>query len=806
MNEIKKGVSARTALRRTAAAWAVAQMFVSLGAYAQDSTVRHAFHLPAGTLESTLLKIAQEGGQDISFDTATVAQLKSVPIEGTYTTDEAIDRALAGSGLERVTTASGAVAIRKSSGNANGAKAGAVAAGAPAANASAAEPGTDVVTELPLVSVQAQRDSQGNGYISDNSTTATRTDTPVSETPQSITVLNSELIQQQNAQTISEVVRNASGVQVQTTPFAGDQYTIRGYAGSNVLSNGLPQITSEGASSLMPTIGVASVEILKGPSAILAGTAEPGGVVNIVKKTPDADPFHEVQLGVGSFGELMAAIDSTGALTDDKKLQYRLIMSVDGASTTDMGYDGKKNFYFSPSIRWKDADNDFILNYTRTVATMPFPSFTYGANGSPVRDIPDSPIGNASDHFGLQEDDLTYTFEHDFDSHLSFTSKGQYTHARDEQQAWGPVALLDGAPNYDAVLLGYDTHQVTSGWAFDNYLTAKYSFGKLKSVTMAGFDYVDSRTEQYQSESTGIMVVGVGDGWGTAPNAQTDGPYDGYTIGYQEFGGFIQQQFEYERLHILASIRASSYWAMPTFSTDAPSPHETAYTPNVGVLYDLTDWVSAYANYMRGFYPSTLLTYPDGQLPPQQSKQIEAGFKFHFFDDKLQVTTSAFRQSYTNAYISDPEHYDYYLAVPGMTNRGFEIDVSGSPLRNVNMVGSYTYLDSNHANMVTQFWLPHHTASLWTTYNFDTELLHGLGVGVGLFYTGRYYVGDDKAVAIGSQVETDLGVFYKRKQYTLNLSVKNLFNRYLYGTGATDPSFIPLGPSRTVMLTGAYDF
>lgn len=101
--------------------------------------------------------------------------------------------------------------------------------------------------------------------------------------------------------------------------------------------------------------------------------------------------------------------------------------------------------------------------------------------------------------------------------------------------------------------------------------------------------------------------------------------------------------------------------------------------------------------------------------------------------------------------------------------------------------------------------LPKNSASLWATYNFRSEKLQGFGVGAGLFFASGQYIGTGSAYRIPSQVETDLGVFYRKKGYGLNLSVKNVFNRKLYYSSTT-PSLIPMGPERTVMLTGTYDF
>ncbi|PRH08404.1 TonB-dependent receptor plug domain-containing protein, partial [Burkholderia gladioli] len=166
---------------------------------------------------------------------------------------------------------------------------------------------------LPLISVAASRDSGGTGFVAESSSTYARSDVPLSQTPKSVSVINAAVIQSQADQSLSDVLRNASGVVTRPGPLGVPSYTIRGFVASNLTSDGLATVGS--APNVTPTIAISSVEVVKGPSAIVNGNSPPGGVINLVKKTPQADPFHEIQVGYGSYGSEQIALDSTGAIT-----------------------------------------------------------------------------------------------------------------------------------------------------------------------------------------------------------------------------------------------------------------------------------------------------------------------------------------------------------------------------------------------------------------------------------------------------------------------------------------------------------
>lgn len=777
-----------------AIAVAVAQVFMAASAHAQQAAPQ-SWHLASGPLDRTLVEIAHTANVRLSYDAGLVQALKSSPVEGSYTAEAAIRQALRGTGLDLVATGSGSLTIQKAVAK--------PAAAAPAAASAAAASVGPVDTTLPLISVAASRDSGGTGFVAESSSTYARSDVPLSQTPKSVSVINAAVIQSQADQSLSDVLRNASGVVTRPGPLGVPQYVIRGFTAENLTSDGLATVGA--APNVTPTIAISSVEVVKGPSAIVNGNSPPGGVINIVKKTPQADPFHEIKLGYGTYGDTQLAFDSTGAITADKKLRYRFIVSGERVGQNAMGYDGQRNFYFAPTLQWKDSTTDLTVGYERTVDRQPVPQFTVGyAAGDIYRNYIDRPLGSPSDHFGAQTDNIFFHLEQKLGKGLTFVSKGSYTRTQQTQQVWTvatPLSATNGAAffNFDSITNYYS-------WSFQNYLRAKFEIGGAKNTVIAGWDF--NRYNQYQADTTTSKFISVPNVFGppSLPSSDTGNVAPTFASRYTETGLYLQDQFSYRNFHVLASVRRDTYLTSSAGGTPSPGNHQNAYSPSLGLLYELTSEISAYASYNRGFRPGTSPQFGGGILPPQISEQVEVGMKFNLLDDKLAITTSAYRTSFSNYNVADPLHRGFYLPAGGAVSRGFEAEINGQPLPGVNLVGTYTYNDFvQPAGVKIGVNLPKNSASLWATYNFQTEALQGFGVGAGLFFASGQYIGSGSAYRIPSQVETDLGVFYRKKGYGLNLSIKNVFNRKLYYSSTT-PALIPMGPERTVMLTGTYDF
>jgi iron complex outermembrane receptor protein len=277
------------------------------------------------------------------------------------------------------------------------------------------------------------------------------------------------------------------------------------------------------------------------------------------------------------------------------------------------------------------------------------------------------------------------------------------------------------------------------------------------------------------------------------------------------FSAFLQDQINWGRLHLLASITYNTAW------NDKRSLH--AWTPNAGISYDLTDYATVYASWMNSYEASgnlNLYTENGEPLPPKEGSTLETGVKLNFLDDRLGATASVFKSIYSNDAVSanNPDPFVYEVAQE-KSRHGFEFDIDGEISTGWNISANYTYTDYEAPTEGVYVTPSRHRGSLWTTYDFQNDALRGWGIGAGVTaQTNRLYVANDEAntrYPFPAQASVDASIYWKRNDSaSLTLGVKNLLNKTLYGdTAYVDlPSVLrhALQPGRTVLLTSTFKF
>ncbi|AOK38718.1 hypothetical protein WL90_31145 [Burkholderia cenocepacia] len=702
-----------------------------------------------------------------------VAGRQAPAVSGQMSLRDALDRLLAGTGLNAVARGDKTYVIE--------------------ASASGPQRGLPEATDsvLPTIEVNASAISDNLGFVTEFSSAATRTDTPISLIPQSIQVLNRKLLESQGAQSVSSALAYLGGVT--TSNFGGvqSQVTIRGF-NAPVTVNGLPTalgLSSQVAGALsIPIDGIEKVEVLRGADSILAGSMDPGGIVNVVTKRPTDKPVREVTMQVGSFGDWKQAIDLGGPFGGDKRLTYRFVLSAERTGESAYGYDGAKSLYVAPSVSWKSAGTSIVIGYRHHVQAVPLNATTlFGPDGSPVKvSLPAAQPGGAL----VQSDDVDIDFRHRFNEIFSIESRTVYSRYIEKYSNTGywPVSFASPPDTaYFSALAG--NHRVFNVLT-DNNLSARFSSGPVKHVVIAGFQY------SVNWESSNVPVGG--DSLLAAPfPSPVLPPYGGSFVyndsGKNYFGNtYLQDQLSWGRLHVTASL---AYGKSQTSGT--PSQH--AWLPNIGVLYELTDTLSVYASSMRSFYPRHGYTLTTGGTPPPYSgRSVEAGLKMNLLDDRLSLTADVFRTESATVVQQIPGTGLVDLQ-GGQVTRGVEANAIGRLLPGLNLNASYAY------NAVQSGpGLPRHAGSLWLTYDLKGERFKGWGGGIGVLARTETFVREVGGNRLPGQAQTDLGLWYRAKNWSATLSVKNVFDRVLYQSGATESqAFLP--PGRLIYLTARRD-
>jgi iron complex outermembrane recepter protein len=553
------------------------------------------YDIAAGPLDETLVTIARKSGRTILFAPALVAPYKAGPVAGQLSFDEALRRALAGSGLHAEIAAGGSVTIRA---GASPVPVSAAATPPAAASGVAAAQRQERVDARPVqenqsVTVLGQRGEQN--YLTDSTSGATRTDTPLSEVPNSVSVVTRLLIDDQQANSLDDMMRNVAGVQDMSAGGApGGAFAVRGFTVENTMTDGM---MGEGTlGNAIPLIGVDHVEVLKGPEAIIGGAgARYGGVIDVVMKKPQAQKVRGLELLLSDYGHESIGVDLAGpVMQDDNRLTYRLVGSDERSDRNFLGYEGIRHDYVAASGGWKDADTSLVVGVDRTVNHDPVVPYTVALGTQPSRSVPLRVLGNSSDGFGYQQTRTYYEFEQRLTSQWSLRSRGSDVEQGLNFNFWIPVTVTAAASGDILNRANAGDVRIRSQ-TMQNDLIGKFSTGALDHTVVVGTDYFHQNTSDLIQikdvepfnvfTSSGLPAV-------TSLSPLVSIPV---TIRNGEDGVFLQDQVAIgEKWHFLVALRRATYLGY----TD---PNTRKWLPNAGVVYSFSPEVSVYTSTNNGY-------------------------------------------------------------------------------------------------------------------------------------------------------------------------------------------------------------
>lgn len=717
---------------------------------------------------------------------------------------------------------------------------------------------TSSAEQLQHVEITGRKES---GYKNTNSFVGTKTATPLKDVPQSISYVTKELMQDQQALRVGEVVKYMSGVTQHTTY---DDLNIRGFRTQNnsqvQMVNGLRTITGFWKQPL--TNYLERVEVIKGPASALFGNSSPGGVINRVTKKPLAERKQSVSFSNGSFNTFRAFTDFTGPMNESKTLLYRLNLGYENAqSFRDLQFD--KNFVVAPSISFLPTEKtrlNFDVVYNRSMSRLDRGQAVYGNND--LYSVPTSKSLNASNDF-LNEDNLliTTSFNHQFSKKLQLnvaylksmwdedllehrTANG---YAKDSAGGSIPTLVemqvlirkrkvftdnVSAYFSYDAntgplshkLLFGYDYAQYKMPWG-----AAQQQANGYRNATNTGASaYNAARPANFQytvvnGQKSPVPNVPHFDLTSTSPYQMYDMSkyfyvktnYDASFTNAQ--GIYIQDQITFGRLQALLGLRYDRFNSKVNY--DKPFERDDiqdAIIPRVGLVYTVNKHINVYATYTEGYnVQDTTKMGPNagGPFDPLISNLMEVGGKSDWFNEKLSVTLAAYRIQMKNVLYNagDATNPDLLRPVGLVESKGVELDVKGQITPNWSLIATYSFNESgikestNKAEIGRQpAGAPKHQGSLWTKYNLSTGLLKGLGIGVGgNFVTERNT--DNVSQTLPGYELLNTALFYKIDKFQLQLNMNNLLDK-TYWIGGYDYIRLFPGAPRNWMTTVSYVF
>lgn len=692
-------------------ALALSGMLLPIAAQAQEPA-KH-YEVPAGNLGTALSLFAAESGVVIYFDASLTQGKQTRGISGEYSVDGGLNQLLHGSGLSLAKEADGSYRVTaRDESNA---------------------------TTLPPVQVRAEAARETatgpvDGYVATRGATSAKTDTPLIETPRSVTVVTADQIADRKAQSVEDALRYAAGVQVSAFGHDPrfDQITIRGVeiTADADYKDGLLQ-PNTGWLSYFRTepYGLERIEVVKGPNSVLFGQISPGGMVNRVSKRPTEETIREVEVQAGTDDHYQGQFDLAGMLGDSDTLTYRLV-GLARESDTDITGVIDDNLYLAPSLTWRPTND--------TSLTLLAHRQRYETAGSPRQF--QLPSGELTEFWSGDEDFdrllqtqsvIGYEFEHRFNDTFKARQNMRYGYV-DTVNQYTSATLGDDGHTLDRTTWGVyeDMHNL----AIDTALESYFSTGRLRHTLVTGIDYyqIDSQVKYRYGSAPSI------DMWApdhNQPISIPESPVSDLMTEAEQLGVYLQDQMSLNNWRLSFGLRhdrverANKDFLAVTKTNDS----EEKSTGSTGLLYKFDNGVSPYISYATSFIPQFSTDIFGNPYDPTEGEQWEIGVKYQPAGYNGFFTASLFDLKQKNVLTRDPANIDNQIQKGERQSRGLELEANMSLDNGLDLTATYTYQDveiskSNDGDEGKKFvGIPEHMASIWGNYSLSDDWDFGLG-------------------------------------------------------------------------------
>lgn len=604
------------------------------------------------------------------------------------------------------------------------------------------------------------------GIVAKESASGTKTATPLRKTPQTISVVTRDQMNDQQPASVADALGYSSGV---VTSYRGnsnrnDEVISRGFRYAPKLLDGLHYgLSSEngGAGQLDPWL-LERVEMVHGPAGVLYGQVSPGGLLMMTSKRPTAESIHEVKLSTGNrhYGE--AAFDFGGKLNDDNTLFYRL----NGIANTKSEFvknSKQQRMAIAPAITWlpnedtsftlltsyqndpKAGSRNFLPRSGTLYATPEGFTVPYDLN------VSDSDFTKSK----REQTSIGYSLDHSFNDAVSFTQNLRYSHRNEDYKY-----LVYGYDYSDHVITRLPQHEetMTNEFNVDNQLKGLFETGDVSHTVLGGLDYRYSHIDLKLSRAYGTQYNLDWTNPGRIDIDENDLSLATSTLKtLNQYGVYLQDQMAWNNWNLVLSGREdwSQVRTQDRLANTDLTYNDSAFTGRAGLLYAFDNGISPYISYSTSFEPVLAQPAPGADpLKPTTGAQTEVGVKFQPVGSNTMMTVSWFDINQKNV-LSSIEGTRYYNQIGKVNSQGIETEIHAQPTPEIKLIAAYTYTDATTKESDTAAEvghspaaIPRHAASAWGSYSFLDGALDGLTVGTGLRYvgkagadsTGEYYV------------------------------------------------------------------
>ncbi|TVO37844.1 TonB-dependent siderophore receptor [Vibrio algivorus] len=668
--------------------------------------------------------------------------------------------------------------------------------------------------------------------------TATKTSLEPEETPQAISVINSDDFENRGVTSVQQALRYAPGVNAELkggSVTMYDNYNIRGFENNQMYYDGLvlQYLVGWNLQPQIDPIALERVEIFKGPSSVLYGAMPPGGMVNLIAKSPQKERNTDISIATGSRNLVKASIDTTGQF-GDSNVYYRLIGS---ASHRDgqVDYTEEERYVIAPSIDWYVTDNT-LVNFNFYYQNDPNMGMNSAmpASGS----VWDNPNGSIDKNASMGDKNWSkferefwmagYKIDHSFNENWSFLQNARFMKADLYQENTYHAAAGWDPTTGDLARNIYSTDESSKGFTIDNQLSGLVHTGVIEHNLLFGVDY------QYLTGTSNYKEYGAAPAFNVfSPNNNqinpsslnaTDDNFDDVRV--EQIGVYFQDQMRIGQVVLMAGGRYDNYQSKSNYSYNGSygsgvidsEINQSNFSYRVGAMYEFDSGWSPYINYATSFEPVAGTNSTGKAFDPSIGQQVEGGVKYLSSDYSTSMTASLFHIIKSDVVVTDPTSNNYQddIQVGEIRSQGLEFEGRTMLTDNWDISASYTYTDmeiteDSTYEGKTPIYVPEHAATLWTNYYVYNGILSGSRFGAGARYIGECQMDAANTDTVPDYTVVDLSLGYDLAYLTnslqgaaVNLSVNNLFDEDTFT--CYDSANCWYGEERTVEFKFDYKF
>jgi iron complex outermembrane receptor protein len=666
------------------------------------------------------------------------------------------------------------------------------------------------------------------GYVTTHTTSGTKTEAPLTEIPQSISIINRRELDMRGVHlNFTEALRYVPGVAVDQFGFNGTGFEYIGMRGFNIQTTGnfRDNLSQQGTgiyfgSFITDPYSLERVDVLRGPTSVMFGRGDAGGIVNRMTKLPTATPIREVEIQYGNFDRKRIAADF-GLVNSDGTLMFRLVTSALDSDTqvrfANTGGDRAeiRRFYIAPSLTWRPSDRTSITVFGDILNNRSGAGAFYVADplGRPTNTLLGDP---GFTRYSTNQASVSYKIEHHFNE--TFTARQNFRFQRQDGQfrELDPLGFVEGTSILNRQ--AFSTNERLDQTALDTHLQAKLDTGPVNHTVLVGIDWTRTNASLTRLNAANTPSINVYNPLYFQPISTPDSLNLAGVQKIDQVGFYVQDQLKYQNWVLTLSGRHDKVLnaASGNFLPNDIKDRDAAYTGRAGLTYLFSSGIAPYVSYSQSFLPQSGLSFAEARaFDPTRASQYEVGVKYQPRGSRSLFTVALFDLTKTNVLTPNFLNNFNLSETDEIRSRGAEVEARTEVFRGMNFIGAFTYNDVKVTESINGFAgnmpvrVPNLMTSGWLDYSLgalNIGWLKGFGIGGGARYVGRVYNDDANTSSTPSFTLFDAVLRYDHGPWRFFINANNIFNEKYYSANTGVGGNFFRGTERQVIGTLKLNF